>query len=178
MRILYLALFLILFLSWGALNPLSAKPRNVLFIAIDDLNTRLNCYGYDHIHSPHIDALARRGVRFDRAYCQYPSCGPSRASVLTGLRPDTSGIVSNKINLRKHLPEVFTLPQLFRKNGFNTARVGKIFHQDNPTHIGTSGPDDPLSWDEVVNPRGRDKDEEDLLTFTRPSYRCPIRWPI
>ncbi len=108
---------------------LAESRPNVLFISIDDLNTRLGCYGFEQVHSPNID----------RAYCQFPSCGPSRTSVLTGLRPSETGMLHNRMSFRELAPNAVTLPQLFRRNGYHVARVGKIFHQRVPLDVGTSG---------------------------------------
>ena len=112
---------------------------NVLFIAIDDLRPLLGCYGYPEMHTPNIDALAERGTLFNRAYCQFPVCNPSRASVLTGLRPDTVDVYDNFANFRDTVPEAVTLPQHFKAHGYHTRSVGKITHGPNALL-------DQLSW--------------------------------
>lgn len=110
---------------------------NVLFIVVDDLRPELGCYGTPVIQSPHIDALARTGTVFRRAYCQQAVCGPSRTSFLTGLRPDTTQIYDLRTHFRLHCPDAVTLPQYFKEHGYHTQSLGKVFHDLL---------DDPRSW--------------------------------
>jgi arylsulfatase A-like enzyme/acetyl esterase/lipase len=113
-----------------------AKP-NILFIAVDDLRPELGCYGNPHIHSPNIDKLAKSGVVFNRAYCQQAVCLPSRASMITGARPDTTKAWDLSTDFRKAMPDVVTLPQLFKNHGYFSQAMGKICHH---------GYDDVRSW--------------------------------
>lgn len=145
--------------------------RNVLFIGVDDLNHSLGCYG-EPVHTPNLDALAARGVRFDAAYCQYPLCAPSRTSLLSGLAPDTTHEYDLKTTYREALPDSVPIPELFRKNGYYVARVGKIYHAGNPFDIGKDGADDPQSWEYKFNDCGVDKTEQlKDVTF----YSAPVK---
>ena len=145
-------IFLTAILTWllGIYQPVAAKqPPNVLFIAIDDLRPELHCYGATHIHSPNIDALAASGRRFERAYCQQAVCNPSRTSLMVGMRPDSIGITGNHAHFRSKHPNVVTLPQHFKNNGYYSAAIGKIYHGVFPegssnTKWDTMG--DPESW--------------------------------
>lgn len=151
MRTRHLPVLLLLLAGWlGAPPQHSAQPArrpNILFIAVDDLRNDLGCYGHPQVQTPNIDRLARRGVRFDRAYCQYPVCNPSRTSLLTGLRPDATGVLDNNTNFRTKLPDVVTLPQLFRQHGYFAASLGKIFHRGLTMEDQRAEMDDKPSWD-------------------------------
>lgn len=104
------------------------SPPNVLFIAVDDLRVELGCYGDTIVRSPHVDRLASQGTLFRRAYCQQAVCNPSRASLLTGLRPETLNIWDLPTHFRQRRPDIVTLPQHFKQNGYFTQNIGKIFH--------------------------------------------------
>ena len=128
--------------------PLAAVARpNVLFIAVDDLRPTLGCYGDEVAITPHLDALAARGTTFLRAYCQQSVCNASRASLMTGRRPDSTKVYDLKTHFRDALPEVKTLPQQFREAGYRSLATGKIYHGAKGHAIGNEI-DDELSWSE------------------------------
>jgi len=120
-------------------GEVSQCKRNVLFIAVDDLRTQLRCYGHEQMITPNIDKLAKNGTVFSRAYCQWPVCGPSRASILTGLRPDTTKIYSNGTKVKDVIPDIVSLPRNFRNHGYHTVSLGKVYH---------SNEDDIKAWSE------------------------------
>lgn len=146
---------------------LCAQPTdrpNVLFIAVDDLRTNLGCYGDTLAVTPQLDALAARGTLFARAFCQIAVCNPSRASMMTGRRPDDIGVVDLATHFRKKVPDAVTLPQLFKLHGYHSEAIGKIYHDP------ASARDEP-SWsvpaqlDDTRAVRGKYATEENLRIY-------------
>lgn len=135
LRFVWLVALLVMPLKVGA-----EERMNVLMIAVDDLRPELACYGAEQIHSPNIDRLASEGLLFENAFCQVAVCGASRASLLSGTRPETTGIWDYKTGMRSKMPDVLSLPQHFRKNGYHTVSLGKIYH--------VSTDDYPQGWSE------------------------------
>ena len=158
-------LFGVVFARGSQAAPAADRP-NVLFIVSDDLNTLVGCYGDPLAKTPHIDRLAARGVRFERAYCTFPLCGPSRNSFLTGLYPNSTGILANAQIFRQSIPEHVSLPQAFRQAGYFVGRIGKLYHYNVPFSVGTDGHDDPASWELELNPAGVDRREEEPKIFS------------
>ena len=163
MKLLFLLAGIFLFCISGF-----AQKQNVLFIAADDLSCALGCYGDPIAQTPHLDRLAATGVCFLNAYNQLPLCNPTRASVMTGLRPDTIKVYDLDRHFRDEVPDAVTLSQQFMKHGWWAGRVGKIYHYNVPASIGTDGFDDPPSWQKTVNPIGRDKTDESLIFNAEP----------
>ena len=147
-KITLLTLVALLFLQLTTIHASEpVKKPNVLFIISDDLNCDLGCYGHRLVKSPNIDKLAASGVRFDHAYVQYTVCNPSRTSFLTGLRPTTTKVMDNTTHFRKNMPDVVTLPELFRKNGYESIGLGKVFHRGLSPDDTQKEKDDPKSFE-------------------------------
>ena len=127
----------------AAANESSDSRPNILFIAVDDLRPELGCYGKEAIHAPNIDQLAATGVVFERAYCQLAVCNPSRVSIMTGLRPDSTRVWDLATQFRHTIPDAVTLPQHFMKNGYHAVSYGKIFHNPWPDNESWS---EPHAW--------------------------------
>ena len=140
--------FLVLTVLDFTISGIAAERPNVLFIAVDDLRPELGCYGATHIKSPNIDRLASGGTTFLRAYCQQAVCSPSRTSLMTGLRPDSTKVYDLVTHFRKNVPDVVTVGQHFKANGYHAVSMGKIFH---------GGYDDAPTWSEPARkPKGGD----------------------
>ena len=152
--------------------------RNVLFIISDDLNNLLGCYGDPQVKTPNIDRLAGRGVLFNKAYCSFPLCGPSRNSLLTGLYPNSTGIHANSQIFRQTIPRQLSMPQAFRQQGYFAARIGKLYHYNVPNSVGTNGHDDPGSWELELNPAGVDRLEEhpQIFSLTKNQFGGTLSW--
>lgn len=133
------------FVAVSISSILNAQKPNILFIAVDDLRPSIGCYGDTAAITPNLDRLASQGVLFNRAYCQVAVCNPSRASLMTGLRPDTLGVWTLPIHFREAMPDAVTMPQWFRKHGYTAVSHGKIFHNPTP---------DPQSWSEPIRKLG------------------------
>ena len=143
---LLIALFFICSCSEGLKNNQNkesffsdtAENLNVLLIIADDLNCDIGAYGNLVVKTPNIDRLAENGILFENAHSQYPWCGPSRASFMTGMYTNQTKIVNNNMSIRSSIPDVITLGQRFRQQGYQSIRIGKRCHYDNPSEIGTS----------------------------------------
>jgi iduronate 2-sulfatase len=151
-----LPLLLVLCGGLAAQDAAPTRRPNVLFLVADDLCAGvLGCYGGRDAHTPNLDRLAARGVRFDRAYCQFPVCGPSRAATMSGMYPASLGVLGNggAHRIVELLGDRPSLPQWFRQQGWFSARVSKIYHMRVPGDItaGVDGPDHPASWELAVN---------------------------
>ena len=168
----------LLIASNGAYSQKKAKKQivnqhkyNVLFITADDLNCDLGSYEDPLVKTPNLDRLRQHAVKFSQAYCQFPLSGPSRASFMTGYSPQHTGVMDLETNFREKLPNAVTLPELFKQNGYYTARVGKIFHAGVPSEIGKPGMDDPQSWMETYNPIGIDRTHQDKVINLNPQMK-------
>lgn len=178
MRLSLTLLFIVTACFHARLLIAADKQPNVLFLIADDLNNMLGCYGDPKAKTPNLDRLAARGVKFDRSYCTFPLCGPSRNSMLTGLYPNSTGILANSLIFRQTIPAQHSLSQAFRLSGYFAARIGKLYHYNVPNSIGTNGHDDPGSWELELNPAGVDRLEHhpNIYSLTSGQFGGTLSW--
>lgn len=154
--------------SLPAASTLAATERmNVIVMVADDLNTAIGCYGNTVVKTPNLDRFAARAVRFDRAYCQFPLCNPSRSSFLSGRRPETTRVWTNDTPTREYMRDVVMLPEFFRQRGYFSAQVGKIYQKP-----------DPRSWDFALEESGKRPPAEEILErhgMPEP-LNCTMEW--
>ena len=155
----------ILLLLVTTLLPAGAGQPNILLIMADDLRTTLGCYGDTQARTPHLDKLAARGVRFEHAYAQYPVCNPSRTSLMLGMRCEQTEVVENATFFRTRWPDIQTLPQLFRANGYTARSFGKIYH------AGNTGNDTQLT----LTDNGKSWDSAEMFTATAAGSKGEMR---
>lgn len=168
--IILLALLGVMLPHSAVAQPTQPKRPNVLFMIADDLNTALSGFGHKQCQTPNLDRLAQRGVKFENMHCQYPVCGASRASIMSGLYPYSNLTLGNEGTLRGSMPKVVTMSQAFRNSGYYAARVSKIYHMRIPFEIidGTAESDDPFSWDEAINIKGPEQNAPGEVTNWSP----------
>ena len=140
-RLLLLTLLTYFVTTESPLWAEETRPPNVLFVSVDDLRPEIGCYGNPDIKTPCFDAFAETGTAFLKAYCQAAVCAPSRASVMTGLRPDSTRVWDLRGKFRVNLPDVVTMPQHFHEHGYHTVSMGKIFHNHMPDRVSFDEPD-------------------------------------
>ncbi len=175
-KILYssIAAVFLLSLNFGANKSETANiPMNVLFVTIDDLRPTLGCYGAPLIKTPNIDKVAAEGILFERAYCQAAICAPSRPSLLSGLRPDSTGVYGFIKTFREKAPNVVTLPELFKNNGYLSTYYGKVFHSDKPDPQSWSREGhlvEPVAWRGYVLKESQKEDSINIATPGPPHY--------
>ncbi len=145
-----------------AVGSAGATRPNILFVICDDLNTHVSTSGYPHAKTPTLQSFAQEAMTFQRAFCQYPVCGPSRASLLHGLYPQSTGVLGNTADIRQTRPGTVSMPQHFKQNGYWTASVGKVFHSNNHEHGDTA-------WNEYVK---YENDELPVVAAARKKFEA------
>ena len=163
MRNLNKAVLALIIMLWSLSSCAAVQQKpNILFIVCDDLNTHVSPSGYDDIKTPTLSSFAKGAMTFNRAFCQYPVCGPSRASFLSGLYPQSTGVLNNKIDIRETRPDTISMPQHFKENGYWTASIGKVFH----TMKHDQG---RIAWDQTLRLKN---DELPVVTDARKKFEA------